>query len=323
MTNTNNVQLLLDGKEIEPTGAYDFSFRRVPTAKVNYFRGLPSQMTVNPDDKNRIQLWYGDKLGHHEETVLKTDFNTPEYLAAFKNISVDCLSKKLSNESFTLDPESYGVAYLRISDTVTLNLMQPVNAGTRIQIFFENSYRNPVLKFNENLKIRWLNKEPELPKDAGKTYCITFTWNGSEWLAGQDSSDSGSGVTSDEISACLNASVMSLGYCLPAGASGAGEYASKYALFSGIANFSDDELINIAQAATNIGNINDVANSKDAINTVEDNLAVINDVAAKLPKIEKLLARYEALAAKDASGSDTTGTSTTTTDTDTTTETGA
>ena len=54
---------------------------------------------------------------------------------------------------------------------------------------------------------------------------------------------------------------MSLGYCLPAGSSSVGNYDQKYALFSGIANFSDDELIQIATVATNIDAIKKVAAS--------------------------------------------------------------
>ncbi len=303
---SEDIKILLDGQEIEPTGVYDFSYRRVPTSKVKYFRGLPSQITVNPDDKNRIQLWYGDKLGHNEQTVLQSDLDTHKYFGAFKNIGVDFISKKLSNETFTLDPDCYGIAYLQLADAVVLDLKEPKNVGTRIQIFAENLYRDVSLSFADSVTIKWISSVPLIPTDAGKTFCLTLTWNGTFWLGGQDSNTSSSNSASKrEVSACLNAAVMSLGYCLPAGSSSAGEYADKYALFSGIANYSDDDLINIAQVATNIGNINDVAKAKDAINNVEDHLSEIatlssninsvNSVATNLTKIEELLKRYEAL----------------------------
>lgn len=301
MSDTNdNVAILINGKEIEPNGLYDFSFRRVPSAKVPLYRGLAGQLTVNPDDKYRLQAWYGDKLGHNEQAVLQSDFDSAKYLAAFKNISVDCLNKTLTGTNFTINPTEYGLVLLHIMDTVTLSILTPKQVGTKLQLIVENLYKNSELKFAPSVSLKWAGSEPKLPTDANKTYCISLIWTGSMWIGEQNLTSNTSSGSAD-ISACLNASVMSLGYCLPAGASSAGEYAEKYALFSGIVNYSDDELINITQVATNIGNVNTVASAKDEVITVKNNLKTLTKVVDNLAKIEDLLKRYEALEEKDSS----------------------
>ena len=280
-----NVAILLNGQEIEPDGRYDFSFRRVPSTKVPLYRGLASQLTVDPNDKNRLQAWYGDKLGHCEKTVLQSDFDEVKYLAAFKNISTDCVSKTLTDTNFTANPSEYETAILHIIGTVTVNIAQPKKIGTKLHLVVENLYKESTIKFAPELVIKWSGYEPVLPTDANKIYSITVTWTGSYWIAEQNISNGSVTNNQANLSACLNASVMSLGYCLPAGSSSVGEYDKKYALFSGIANMSDDDLINVAQVATNIGNINDLANIKEHINNVEDHMSEITQISNKMSVI--------------------------------------
>lgn len=292
-----NIEKLLNGEEIEPIGKYDFSFRRVPNDKVPLFRGLESQLTVNPDDKNRLQAWYGDELGHNEQVVLQSDFDEIKYLASFKNISVDLVSKTLTNTNYLINPEEYGVFILHVNGTVTLTLHEPSKAGRKVHIFVENINSKSTIKFLDET-IQWVGNNTNFPTDTGAKYSVTLIYTGSGWI-GEAHTGTGSSSTGSNseglVNACLNASIMSLGYCLPAGSSTDGSYPSKYAMFSGISNLSTDELINIAQAATNIGNINDVANSKEQINNVEDHIEKIDKVADNLDKIEELLKRYEAL----------------------------
>lgn len=255
-----NVAILLKGSEIEPDGRYDFSFRRVPGSKEVFYRGLASQLTVDPEDKNRLQAWYGDKLGHCEKAILQSDFDEVKYLAAFKNISTDCVVKHLTNSSYELNTSEYGVVILNIIGTNTLNITEPAHVGTKLQIVVNNLAKDSTIQFDPKLVIKWSGSEPIFPTDVNKFYSITFTWAGSYWI-GEYCSPSANPASKAEISACLNASVMSLGYCLPAGSSSVGEYDNKYALFSGIANFSDDELIQIATVATNMATIKKVADS--------------------------------------------------------------
>lgn len=255
-----NVAILLKGSEIEPDGRYDFSFRRVPGSKEILYRGLASQLTVDPEDKNRLQAWYGDKLGHCEKAVLQSDFDEVKYLASFKNISTDCVVKHLTNSSYELNTAEYGVVILYLIGTNTLNITEPKHIGTKLQIVVENLAKDSVIQFNPKLVIKWSGSEPNFPTDANKFYTITLTWSGSYWI-GEHSIPNKDYASKAEVSACLNASVMSLGYCLPAGSSSVGNYDQKYALFSGIANFSDDELIQIATVATNIDAIKKVAAS--------------------------------------------------------------
>lgn len=279
-----NVQILLDGHEIEPDGKYDFSFRKVPNLKASLYRGLPGQLTVNPDDKYRLQAWYGDKLGHNEQAVLQSDLNEVKYLAAFKNISTDCLNKTLNNSFFTINPTEYGVVILHIMNAVTIAINSPLHIGTKLKLIVEVAISGSHLIFHEDAIIHWSGEKPSFPTNVGDIFSINLTWTGDYWIG--EYSPNVVPIftpTKSEVSACLNASVMSLGYCLPAGSSDVGDFANKYALFTGVANYSDDDLINIANVSSNIG--------------------LINTVVTKLPKIEDLLIRYEKLNAKDIAAS--------------------
>lgn len=283
-----DLDILLDGKEIEPIGENDFSFRRVPSAKIPYFRGLPSQLTVNPEDKNRIQSWFGDLLGHTEQTVMQSDFDSAMYNAAFKNVSVGYFSKRLDEGNLVLDPNQYGVAFLQLKVPLHLTILNGKHTGTKLQIFFENLYRDISITFPDKVKIQWIGSKPDFPTDGGKTYSISLVWNGTNWigemLKGGERKGSGSNKASQrqEMVACLNASIMSLGYCLPAGQSSTGEAPKEYALFSGIADFTDDTLLNIAQCAAHIGNINDVGAKVNDVAVVEDHIEEVARLSANI-----------------------------------------
>lgn len=281
-----NVHIFLNGEEIEPNGYYDYSFRRIPTEKFPYFRGLPSQMTVNPKDKNRIQTWYGDELGHCEQTVLQSDFDEAKYYAAFKNVSVDLLSKVINETQFTIDPNINGIAFLQLNKSVALNILDAKVPGTRLHIVVEVLTRGTSISFANNIKIKWIGEEPEYPTDCGKTYCVTLIWSGVNWYAEQ-SNGSGEGNSGSEIkkvTSCIDASIMSLGFCLPAGAE-VGQIPPEYAAFSGVDNLSDDSLLNIAQVVANAGNINDVAKALPDIGVVEDHVDDISKVSANIAEV--------------------------------------
>ncbi len=299
----DNVRIFLNGEEIEPNGYYDYSFRRIPTEKFPYFRGLPSQMTVNPKDKNRIQTWYGDELGHCEQTVMQSDFDEAKYFASFKNTSVELLSKVINDETFTIDPNKNGIAFLQLNKSVALNILDARVPGTRLHIVVEVLTRGTSISFDDNVKIKWIGEEPEYPTDCGKTYCVTLIWSGVNWYAEQSngSGEGGSGADIRKVTSCLDASIMSLGFCLPAGKE-APDIPAEYAAFTGVDNLSDDTLLNIAQVVANSGNINDVAAALKEIGTVEDHVEEIAKISANIPNlvavntnIEKLNTIYEKL----------------------------
>ena len=281
-----NVRIFLNGQEIEPNGYYDYSFRRIPTEKFPYFRGLPSQMTVNPKDKNRIQTWYGDELGHCEQTVMQSDFDEAKYFASFKNTSVELLSRVINDETFTIDPNVNGIAFLQLNKSVALNILDAKVPGTRLHIVVEVLTRGTSISFANDVKIKWIGDEPEYPTDCGKTYCVTLIWSGVNWYAEQSNGngEGNSGAEMKKIASCLDASIMSLGFCLPAGAE-VGEIPPEYAAFTGVDNLSDDSLLNIAQVVANSGNINDVAKALPDIGVVEDHVDDISKVSANIAEV--------------------------------------
>ena len=186
----DNTDDLLNGKEIEPNGLYDFSFRKVPSDKVQFYRGLPGQLTVNPDDKYRLQAWYGDELGHNEQVVLQSDLQdgTTEFSLAFKNASVAVLSKEIDNTTLTLDAQEYGIAVLDVSNSNTISLKVPSKAGTKLQLIIKNLTDDAKLTFKSEKEINWSGSAVDLPTELNKFYSVIFTYTGVYWEAEQNTS---------------------------------------------------------------------------------------------------------------------------------------
>ena len=186
----DNTDDLLNGKEIEPNGLYDFSFRKVPSDKVQFYRGLPGQLTVNPDDKYRLQAWYGDELGHNEQVVLQSDLQdgTTEFSLAFKNASVAVLSKEIDNTTLTLDAQEYGIAVLDVSNSNTISLKIPSKAGTKLQLIIKNLTDDAKLTFKSEKEINWSGSAVDLPTELNKFYSVIFTYTGVYWEAEQNTS---------------------------------------------------------------------------------------------------------------------------------------
>ena len=82
----NDIEVVLSGSEIEPNGVYDFRLRQAHTEDFPKFRGLSGQLTVNPDDKNRLSVWKGTNLGEKEDVPFISDLQESTLDVAFKTV---------------------------------------------------------------------------------------------------------------------------------------------------------------------------------------------------------------------------------------------
>ena len=89
----DNINTVLSGSEIEPNGVYDFRLRQAHTEDFPKFRGLAGQLTVNPDDKNRLSVWKGTDLGVKEDVPFISDLQESTLDVEFKTIKQSYLKE--------------------------------------------------------------------------------------------------------------------------------------------------------------------------------------------------------------------------------------
>ena len=91
-----DINTVLSGNEIEPSGVYDIAMRKAYSADIPKFRGLPGQITVNPDDSYRPSVWQGTDLGVKEDVVFKTDLENGSLDTTFKSLGLQMLKADVS-----------------------------------------------------------------------------------------------------------------------------------------------------------------------------------------------------------------------------------
>ena len=251
--------------EILPDGVYDIKCRQVPTNKMQVYRGLPGQITVDPKDKNRLTVWYGASAPLNADgTTNGTGFYP---LGACEQVLY---------KSDLLD-DIDGEVTINVNDLNTEN----ATSFLRIIIFNKRDGSKPIFKGN----IRWLNSMPPVFKTAaGKTTIIQMFFNGSMWTAFAVD-DNNTAKELNTINECVLAGSHMTGWVLPQGSED-GEINEYYTCGGTNLGLSSDELDNVAIAAFHIGNIVDVANNINIIDVVEDNLEKLQSLASQIDHID-------------------------------------
>lgn len=181
---------------------YDFSYRGITTDSLDSYRGLPRQITVNTDDKLRPILWYGDKVGHFEEVLLKSDFVEGTLKLDVNGIATALLTKTVEENSIVLDPNTFSNFDLALSQVTDIEILDPNISDDHVKqitIIFTNLRSNVYPNFPKDVK--WINGTPVFNTYAGAKYLVRLIytptgWNGELASAGI-SNGTGSLVYSD------------------------------------------------------------------------------------------------------------------------------
>ena len=287
--------------EILPDGVYDIKCRQVPTNKMQVYRGLPGQITVDPKDKNRLTVWYGASaplnadgttngtgfypLGACEQVLYKSDLLEGVELNVKTRTLNEMYITDIEDHKYDVDTNNCSVYFIDIDGEVTINVndLNTENATSflRIIIFNKRDGSRPIFKGN----IRWLNSMPPVFKTAaGKTTIIQMFFNGSMWTAFAVD-DNNTAKELNTINECVLAGSHMTGWVLPQGSED-GEINEYYTCGGSNLGLSSDELDNVAITAFHIGNIVDVAKNMSTIDTVEDNLEKLQGIAGQLDHID-------------------------------------
>lgn len=287
--------------EILPDGVYDIKCRQVPTNKMEVYRGLPGQITVDPKDKNRLTVWYGASaplnadgttkgtgfypLGACEQVLYKSDLLEGVELNVKTRTLNEMYITDIEDHKYDVDTNNCSVYFIDIDGEVTINVndLNTENATSflRIIIFNKRDGSRPIFKGN----IRWLNSMPPVFKTAaGKTTIIQMFFNGSMWTAFAVD-DNNTAKELNTINECVLAGSHMTGWVLPQGSED-GEINEYYTCGGSNLGLSSDELDNVAITAFHIGNIVDVARNMSTIDTVEDNLEKLQGIAGQLDHID-------------------------------------
>ena len=289
--------------EILPDGVYDIKCRQVPTNKMQVYRGLPGQITVDPKDKNRLTVWYGASaplnadgttngtgfypLGACEQVLYKSDLLEGVELNVKTRTLNEMYITDIEDHKYDVDTNNCSVYFIDIDGEVTINVndLNTENATSflRIIIFNKRDGSRPIFKGN----IRWLNSMPPVFKTAaGKTTIIQMFFNGSMWTAFAVD-DNNTAKELNTINECVLAGSHMTGWVLPQGSED-GEINEYYTCGGTNLGLSSDELDNVAIAAFHIGNIVDVANNINIIDVVEDNLEKLQSLASQIDHIDAI-----------------------------------
>ena len=283
-----DINTVLSGNEIEPNGVYDIAMRKAYSADIPKFRGLPGQITVNPDDSYRPSVWQGTGLGVKEDVVFKTDLKNGSLDTTFKSLGLKMLKVDVSGSKYTLDPEASNYFLLDITTVGTLKIAvgTPSTHGTKFISVYLHTLSNTTDITLDSTNIRWLHDKPEISKEVGRISLLNLVFDGISWLAYYiDESNSVKKLATIKEAIVSNAQM--LGWMLPAGST-TGDITDEYAIAHGSLDISDDDLNNMARVASHIYDVVDVSHALTSINTIEDYVENIKTVADNVENINAI-----------------------------------
>ena len=283
-----NINTVLSGNEIEPNGVYDVAMRKAYSADIPKFRGLPGQITVNPDDSYRPSVWQGTDLGVKEDVVFKTDLENGSLDTTFKSLGLQMLKVDVSGSDYTLDPEASNYFLLDITTVGALKITvgTPNTHDAKFISVYLHTLSNTTDITLDSTNIKWLHGEPEILKKVGRISLLNLVFDGISWLAYYiDESNSVKKLATIKEAIVSNAQM--LGWMLPAGST-TGDITDEYAIAHGSLDISDDDLNNMARVASHIYDVVDVSHALASINTIEDYVENIKAVADNAENINTI-----------------------------------
>ena len=283
-----NINTVLSGNEIEPNGVYDIAMRKAYNADIPKFRGLPGQITVNPDDSYRPSVWQGTDLGVKEDVVFKTDLENGSLDTTFKSLGLQMLKVDVSGSKYTLDPKASNYFLLDITTVGALKITvgTPNTHDAKFISVYLHTLSNTTDITLDSTNIKWLHGEPEFLKKVGGISLLNLVFDGISWLAYYiDGSNSVKKLATIKEAIVSNAQM--LGWMLPAGST-TGDITDEYAIAHGSLDISDDDLNNMARVASHIYDVVDVSHALASINVVEDHVENIKTVADNVENISAI-----------------------------------
>lgn len=290
MSKRDDLETILNNREIEPNNPNDISMRKTPNSVIPRFRGLAGQITVNPDDLYRPYIWLNQGLGEHYELVLTEDFKTPKYEYKTVNMSRQ-IHEITADQNVTVDSSIAGVWKIKYTGDISV-FFKLGDIPSEVTVILQSA--NPFARVTfVDAGLNWVGSAPNIKGDSGTLFAFHF-YRTALGIVGEESRDTPQESTAT-ITPVLQA-YTSLGYGLPAGTSAIGATGEKYELLSGIADFSGEDLYNIGKVASSINHVEKVAGLENLLPTIVANAASITTLAAVANLLAENLAFYKTVA---------------------------
>lgn len=295
--NSKNIAVALAGDEIEPTGVYDYKLRKAYNSDIPRFRGLSGQMTINPDDKNRISVWKGTELGAKEDVPFVSDLQEGTLTIRAKHFAETSLKADVSTTTYVIDPSQSHRFFLNINTPeITFSIADTFDKAAFINIVLYLTNIKAGTKYTfKPTQVDWLGDISKLDNTVGALNIVNLAFNGKRWVAYSLDRTVNDRFSLKAVDEAVVSNSRLIGWVLDAGSTD-GEISDRYATKTSILDLSDEDLNNIARVSSSIYDVIDVSLSLEDIHKIEDYVDSIKACGQNIEAIKAVVPQIYTLA---------------------------
>ena len=281
----DDVNTVLSGSEIEPNGVYDFRLRQAHTEDFPKFRGLAGQLTVNPDDKNRLSVWKGTDLGVKEDVPFISDLQESTLDVAFKTIKQSYVKETVEGSEYIIDPDRSNKFFLNVNHAkVNFKIKEGFTSTSNVEITLVLTNILDNIEYTFDTSIKWLGGDIQLDSSIASSNILCLSYKGDSWVAYALDASINDRQKFSILDEAITSNARLLGWFLPSGSPN-GEVSDKYATITSNPNLTDEDLKNVARVSSAICDVIDVSKSLEDIHRIEDYVDDIRAVAKDIKAV--------------------------------------
>lgn len=281
----NDIDVVLSGSEIEPNGVYDFRLRQAHTEDFPKFRGLAGQMTVNPDDKNRLSVWKGTNLGEREDVPFISDLQESTLDVNFKSIKQSYVKDTVEGPEYIIDPDRSNKFFLNVNYTkVNFKIKEGFISTSNVEVTLVLTNILDNIEYTFDTSIKWLGGDIQLDSSITSSNILCLSYKGDSWVAYALDASINDRQKFSILDEAITSNARLLGWFLPSGSPN-GEVSDKYATITSNPNLTDEDLKNVARVSSAIYDVIDVSKSLEDIHRIEDYVDDIRAVAKDIKAV--------------------------------------
>lgn len=281
----DDIDVVLSGSEIEPNGVYDFRLRQAHTEDFPKFRGLSGQLTVNPDDKNRLSVWKGTDLGVKEDVPFISDLQESTLDVAFKTIKQSYVKDTVEGSEYIIDPDRSNKFFLNVNHAnVNFKIKEGFTSTSNVEVTLVLTNILDNIEYTFDTSIKWLGGDIQLDSSIASSNILCLSYKGDSWVAYALDASINNRQKLSVLNEAITSNARLLGWFLPSGSTN-GEVSDKYATITSNPNLTDEDLKNVARVSSSIYDVIDVSKSLEDIHRIEDYVDDIRAVAKDIKAV--------------------------------------
>ena len=291
----DDINTVLSGSEIEPNGVYDFRLRQAHTEDFPKFRGLAGQLTVNPDDKNRLSVWKGTNLGEKEDVPFISDLQESTLDVAFKTIKQSYVKDTVEGPEYIIDPDRSNKFFLNVNHAqVNFKIKEGFTSTSNVEVTLVLTNILDNIEYTFDTSIKWLGGDIQLDSSIASSNILCLSYKGDSWVAYALDASINDRQKFSILDEAITSNARLLGWFLPSGSPN-GEVSDKYATVTSNPNLTDEDLKNVARVSSAVYDVIDVSKSLEDIHRIEDYADDIRAVASHIASIDSVHENMETI----------------------------